>query len=212
MEDAAGEATWVLEAHGLTLVRVPTRRQPSTDHTLRQLIARVATVPTDDVELSWRCPECGARHGTPTVEYPVRGSGAPWYADAVSAAGVVYAGAGSKHPFALAMTVEPLVAQVVDEVSFHANEIAWLATLDDAERSAQRTAVWARKAALARALRHRTFLEPARIELTPADDRGIARLARSVPEFGTSWSKIELHDLPSADGFAVAVAVLPSAR
>ncbi|WP_308799780.1 hypothetical protein [Agromyces silvae] len=210
MEATAGEQSWTVDEIGVTIVRVHDERHAKgAEQVLRRLIARLSGVPADDVELDRRCGQCGARHGAPTVEYPTPPSGGRWHADVASADGIVVAATGTRHPLGVAVEAAGPLGRTIDEAAFHASELARLDTVVEAERAALRTTMWARKAALARALGHRSFLEPARIELTsPLEDDGAARLVRAVPELGAAWRRVVVHDVPGADGLAAAVAVL----
>lgn len=202
--------TWTIDEVGVTIVRVHDERHAkSAEQVLRRLIAGLAGVPGDDVELDRRCAQCGARHGAPTVEYPVPPSGGRWHADVASADGIVVAATGTRHPLGIAVEAAGPEGRTIDEAAFHAGELAVLDALVASERERLRATMWARKAALARALGHRAFLEPARIELTsPRDDDGPARLVRAVPELGASWRRVVVHDVPGTEGVAAAVAVL----
>lgn len=210
MQATPGEQTWTLDEVGVTIVRVHDERHvKGPEQVLRRLIARLSGVPGDDVELVRRCAQCGARHGVPTVEYPTLPSGGRWHADVASADGIVVAATGTRHPLGVAIETAGPEGRTIDEAAFHAGELALLDVLADPERAALRATMWARKAALARALGHRAFLEPARIELTsPREDDGSARLVRAVPELGASWRRVVVHDVPGAEGLAAAVAVL----
>jgi hypothetical protein len=210
MEATPGEQSWTLDEAGVTIVRIIAERHaPPPEQVLRRLIARAAGVPDDDVELDRRCAECGARHGTPRVEYPTMPSGARWHADVASVDGIVVAACGTRHPLGVAVELGAPQGRTIDEAAFHAGELAVLDAADDADRRRLRGRMWARKAALARALGHAAFLEPARIELTsPHDDAGTARLVRGVPELGATWRRVTVHDVPALGAVAAAVAVL----
>lgn len=210
MQASPGEQSWTVDDVGVTIVRVVGDRSVTAPElVLRRLIARLASVPHDDVELERRCAECGARHGVPTVEYPAAPSGARWHADVASADGVVVAATGTRHPLGVAVEAAGPAGRTIDEAAFHSGELAVLDRADGPARERLRTTMWTRKAALARALGHRAFLEPARVEFTsPHDDDGTARLVRAVPELGDAWRRVTVHDVPAADGLAAAVAVL----
>jgi hypothetical protein len=210
MQAMPGEELWTLDDAGVTVVRFAAERHaPAPELVLRRLIARAAGVPDDDVELDRRCAECGARHGAPRVEYPTTPSGARWRADVASADGLVVAAAGTRHPLGVAVEPAAPEGRTIDDAAFHVQELAVLAAADGAERRRLRGAMWARKAALARALGHRAFLEPARVELTsPAEDGGTARLVRGIPELGGAWRRVVVHDVPAVPGFSAAIAVL----
>ncbi len=193
------------------LVAVPGRRGGGVDAVLREHLAATAEVPADDVELDHACPECGARHGSPTVRYPTTPSGARWFADAAVAAGVVVAAVGPRHP--LGVGVEAAIGEVgpdVDEVALHPEERRRLEALDAAARPLVRATLWARKSALMRALGHTGVIEPSRLALSmPGEDDGIGRIEQTVPEFGSRWDEIRLHDVPVPGRVAASVAVLP---
>lgn len=210
MEAMPGEQSWTVDEVGVTIVRVQDERHAKgPEQVLRRLIARVSGVPGDDVELDRRCAHCGARHGAPTVEYPTLPSGGRWHADVASADGIVVAATGTRHPLGVAVEAAGPAGRTIDEAAFHAAELALLDRVAEAQRDRLRTTMWARKAALARALGHRAFLEPARIELTsPLEGEGAARLVRAVPELGAAWRRVVVHDVPGAEGLAAAVAVL----
>ncbi|WP_350347110.1 hypothetical protein ABIQ69_10725 [Agromyces sp. G08B096] len=208
---AAGGRTWRIEWAQLSVARlVADRRPPAAEQVLAGLIARTAGVPVGDVELERRCGECGARHGVPAVEYPTTPSGARWRGDAAASSGLVVAAVGMRHRLGVAVQAPGPEGAAVDEAAFHPGERARLDAVDPAERRPLRAMMWARKAALSRALGHRTFLEPARIELGEPDAGGAVRLVRGVPEFGASWRDVIVIDLPGdGDGVAAAVALLP---
>lgn len=210
MQAPPDEQTWTVEEVGVTIVRVTGERHAKApDQVLRRLVARVSGVPGDDVELLRRCSECGARHGAPTVEYPTLPSGARWYADVAAADGIVVAATGTGHPLGVAVEPAGPVGRTVDEAAFHASELALLDAATGERRERLRATMWARKAALARALGHRAFLEPARVELSPPrGDAGTGRLMRALPELGAAWRNVSVHDVPGVAGLAAAVAVL----
>jgi 4'-phosphopantetheinyl transferase len=215
MQAMPGEQTWTVDEVGVIILHVAGERHAKgPEQVLRGLVARVSGVPGDDVELLRTCAECGARHGTPTVEYPTPPSGARWYADVAAADGIVVAAAGTGHPLGVAVEQAGPAGRTIDEAAFHAGELALLDAAVGPGRERLRATMWARKAALARALGHRAFLEPARVELSsPHDDGGTGRLMRAVPELGAAWRRIAvhdvtLHDVPGAEGLAAAVAVL----
>ncbi|MDR5701321.1 hypothetical protein [Agromyces aerolatus] len=209
MQATPGEQTWTIEDAGVTIARVTgDRHAQGPEQVLRRLIALVSGVPDDDVELLRRCAECGARHGTPTVEYPTPPSGTRWYADVAAADGIVVAATGTRHPLGVAVEPAGPAGRTIDEATFHAGELARLDAATGAARDRLRATMWVRKAALARALGHRTFLEPSRIELAPLVDGAEVRLARAVPELGAGWRSVTVHDVPGVDGIAAAVALL----
>jgi len=215
MQAMYGEEVWTLDDTGVTIARVVDERHTKgTEQVLRRLLARVTGVPGDDVEVERRCGECGARHGVPTIEYPTLPSGGRWHADVAGGGGVIVAAASARHPLGVAVETAGPAGRAIDEAAFHTRELALLDTVDAAQREFLRTTMWVRKAALARVLGHRAFLEPARVELSsPRDDGGTAGLVRAVPELGAHWREVAVHDVPVADapdaeGLAAAVAIL----
>ncbi|HET8779287.1 MAG TPA: hypothetical protein VFM66_04380 [Agromyces sp.] len=42
----------------------------------------------------------------------------------------------------------------------------------------------------------------------PGDDDGEGRIARSVPEFGSVWQRVHLHDVPVPGNRVASVAVI----
>ena len=184
---------------------------PGADAVLRGLVGGAAGVPADDVELVHACAVCGARHGRPSVAYPMTPSGAPWYADVAVNADAVVAAAATRHPLGVGIEQATLdVGAVIDEAAFHASERAALDELDAARRALVRATLWARKTALLRAVGHTDFIEPSRLALTmPGDDGGVGRIERTVPEFGSGWRGIRFHDVPVPGNRAASVAVLP---
>lgn len=193
------------------VVVVGGRRAPGVDAVLRAHLAATAGVPADDVELDHACPECGARHGSPTVVYPATASGARWFADAGVAAGVVVAAVGTRHP--LGVGIERATAEaapLVDEAALHPEERERLGELDPSARPLVRAQLWARKAALLRAVGHVGVVEPARLALTiPVDDDGVGRISRTLPELGSRWDQVRFHDVAVPGRVAASVAVLP---
>ncbi|MGR2753132.1 hypothetical protein [Agromyces arachidis] len=189
------------------------RRTPAVDGVLRAHLAATADVPADDVELDHACAVCGARHGSPAVRYPATPAGAPWYADAAVAAGVVVAAVGNRHP--LGVGLEPATettTRLVDEAALHPLERAHLERLDPPTQAMVRARLWARKAALLRAVGHVGAIEPSLVAITsPLEDDGIGRISRSLPEFGSRWAEIRLHDVAVPGRLAASVAVLPRA-
>jgi 4'-phosphopantetheinyl transferase len=187
------------------------RRVPGLDAVLCALLAASAAVPADDVELDHACEQCGARHGSPVVSYPTTASGGRWYADAAVAGGVVVAAVGTRHP--LGVGVEPATADaapLIDEAALHPDERARLAAIDPAARPLVRAQLWARKAALLRAVGHVGVIEPSLLALTsPLDDDGVGRIARTLPELGSRWAEVRLHDVAVPGRVAASVAVLP---
>jgi len=215
MQAMFGEEVWTLDDSGVTIARVvDERHSKGTEQVLRRLVARVTGVPDDDVELERRCGECGARHGVPTIEYPTLPSGGRWHADVAFGGGVVVAAASARHPLGVAVETAGPSGRAIDEAAFHTGELALLETVDASQRARLRATMWVRKAALARVLGHRAFLEPARVELSsPHDDGGTARLVRAVPELGARWHDVAVHDVPVAGApdpghLAAAVAIL----
>jgi 4'-phosphopantetheinyl transferase len=193
------------------VVVVAGRRMPGVEAVLREHLASTAEVPADDIELDHACAQCGARHGSPVVSYPTTASGGRWYADAAVAGAVVVAAVGSKHP--LGIGVEPATADaapLIDEAALHPEERALLAELDPAARPLVRAQLWARKAALLRAVGHVGVIEPSMLALTsPLDDDGVGRIARTLPEFGSRWDEVRFHDVAVPGRVAASVAVLP---
>jgi hypothetical protein len=145
------------------------------------------------------------------VSYPTTASGGRWYADAAVTGGVVVAAVGSRHP--LGVGVEPASADAdpfIDEAALHPDELARLGGLDASARPLVRATLWARKAALLRAVGHVEVIEPSMLALTnPLDDDGVGRIARTLPEFGSRWSEIRFHDVAVPGRVAASVAVLP---
>jgi 4'-phosphopantetheinyl transferase len=200
-----------LEAAGArVLVLDGSRRPPTADAALRGLIASSSGVPADDVELVHACGVCGARHGRPSVAYPLTTAGAPWYADVAVSGDAVVAAATTRHP--LGVGIEPAtleVGEAIDEAAFHTSERVALDGLDAARRPLVRATLWARKTALLRALGHTDFIEPRRLALSiPGDDDGVGRITRSVPEFGSFWRLVRFHDLPVPGNRAASIAVI----
>lgn len=193
------------------VVAVAGRRGPGVDAVLRSHLAATAGVPADDVELDHACAECGARHGSPTVRYPTTPSGARWFADAAVAGGVVVAAVGTRHPLGVGVEVAVAdVAPLVDEVALHPEERARLEALDAGARPLVRATLWARKAALLRALGHAGVIEPSRLAVSlPGEDHGVGRIVHAVPEFGSRWDEVRLHDVAVPGRVAASVAVLP---
>ncbi|WP_430646116.1 hypothetical protein [Agromyces sp. GXS1127] len=187
------------------------RRGAGVDTVLRAHLAASAGVPADDVELDHACPVCGVRHGSPVVRYPTSPSGAPWYADAATDAGVVVAAVGVRHPLGVgveAATAEP--APTLDAAALHPEERERLDELDPSARALVRAQLWARKAALLRALGHLEVLEPSRIAVSmPGDDHGEARVTRSIPELGSRWEAVRIRDVAVPGRVAASVALLP---
>ena len=192
------------------VVVVGGRRVPAVDAVLRAHLAASAEVPADDIELDHACAVCGARHGSPAVVYPTTPSGARWYADAGVAGPVVVAAVGMRHP--LGVGVEPAadVAPVIEEAALHPEERARLAELDPAARPLVRAQLWARKSALLRAIGHAGVIEPSLLALSsPIDDDGVGRIIRTLPELGSRWDRVRLHDVAVPGRIAASVAVLP---
>ncbi|BDZ65929.1 4'-phosphopantetheinyl transferase superfamily protein [Agromyces mangrovi Wang et al. 2018] len=184
------------------------RRAPSATAVLRALLADRAEVPSDDIELDWSCAACGARHAAPVVGYPTTASGGRWYADAAAAPGLGVAVVDRRRTVGLAIEPVDLVdAPAIDLAAFHPSERTALDAMDDEERRVARAALWARKAALLRAVGHTRFLEPARIALSLPDDAP-GRMERSVPEFDALGAAPEFHGVPVGGGWVAAVAVL----
>lgn len=186
------------------------RRGPAADTVLRGLLARATGVPADDVELVHACTECGARHGRPSVAYPLTPSGAPWYADVAVFGDAVVGATATRHPVGVGIESAALESgAVIDEAAFHASERAALDRFDPVARAIARATLWARKSALLRAVGHTEFIEPSRLALTmPSDDGGVGRIEVSPPEFGSGWRGIRFHDVPVPGNRAATVAVL----
>lgn len=187
------------------------RRGPGVDAVLRAHLAATAGVPADDVELDHACAVCGARHGCPTVRYPTTPSGGSWFADAAVGGGVVVAAVGTRHPVGVGIEVAVADAgALVDEVALHPEERDRLEALDAAAQPLVRAMLWARKAALLRALGHAGVIEPSRLAVSlPGEDDGVGRIVRTVPDFGSTWDRIRLHDIAVPGRVAASVAVLP---
>ncbi|MBM7504324.1 4'-phosphopantetheinyl transferase superfamily protein [Agromyces aurantiacus] len=211
MELTAGDVIELGDTGVRVVAVVAGRRSPGVEAVLRAHLAATAGVPADDVELDHACAECGARHGSPTVRYPTTPSGGRWFADAAVGGGVVVAAVGTRRP--LGVGVEPAlpdVAPIVDEVALHPEERQRLEALDAAARPLVRAALWARKAALLRALGHTGVIEPSRIAVSlPGEDDGVGRIVRTVPEFGSRWDEVRIHDVPVPGRLAASVAMLP---
>ena len=193
------------------VVVVGGRRAPAVEAVLRAHLADSADVPADDIELDHGCAECGARHGSPTVAYPTTAAGGRWYADAGIAGSVVVAAVGTRHP--LGVGLEPATiasAPLVDEAALHPEERERLADLDPVARPLVRAQLWARKSALLRAVGHVGVIEPALLAVSdPVHDDGIGRITRTLPEFGSRWDRVRLHDVAVPGRVAASVAVLP---
>jgi 4'-phosphopantetheinyl transferase len=212
MDLSAGDVVELGESGVSAVVAVAGRRgSPGVDAVLRSHLAVTSGVPADDVELDHACAECGARHGSPTVRYPTTPSGARWFADAAVAGGVVVAAVGTRHPLGVGVEIAAAdVAPLVDEVALHPEERARLEALDAGSRPLVRAALWARKAALLRALGHAGVIEPSRLAVTlPGEDDGVGRITSPVPEFGSRWDEVRLHDIAVPGRVAASVAVLP---
>ncbi|GAA4368346.1 hypothetical protein [Agromyces bauzanensis] len=205
-----GELVELEETGVRVLVFAGSRRPPSADSALRGLIANSSGVPAEDVELEHACATCGARHGRVAVAYPLTPSGAPWYADVAVCGDAVVAAAATRHPLGIGMESATLDAgEAIDEAAFHAEERLALDELDTARRPLVRATLWARKTAFLRAIGHTDFIEPSRLALTiPGRDGGVGRILRSVPEFGSVWSRVEFHDIPVPGNRAASVAVI----
>ncbi|KRC58451.1 hypothetical protein ASE14_17825 [Agromyces sp. Root81] len=210
--DVAAEGELIeLEASGVRIVVVMRgRRGPAADTVLRGLLAHSTGVPADDVELVHDCVECGARHGRPSVAYPLTPSGAPWYADVAVAGDVIVSAAATRHPVGVGVESAALESgAVIDEAAFHASERTALDRFDPAARAIARATLWARKSALLRAVGHTDFIEPSRLALSmPSDDDGVGRIEVSPPEFGSGWRGIRFHDVEVPGSRAASVAVL----
>lgn len=210
--DIASAEVVELEGTGARVMVAPgVRRGAGVDAVLRAHLAASAGVPADDVELDHACPACGVRHGSPVVRYPTTPSGGSWFADAATDAGVVVAAVGTRHPLGVgveAAASEP--APALDAAALHPEERERLDELDPSARALVRAQVWARKAALLRAVGHLEVLEPSRIAVTmPGDDHGDGRITRSVPELGSRWEDVRLMDVAVPGRVAASVALLP---
>ncbi|MRG61483.1 hypothetical protein GE115_16625 [Agromyces sp. CFH 90414] len=208
VDEATGARTWTLESPRLTLARIAVDRGASTTQILARLVGTVAGVPEGDVELEMRCAVCGARHGVPVVDYPATPSGGRWIADVAADGGLAVAAVGT-HRLGVAVGAAGPEGATVDAAAFHPGELERLSAAPEGERAALRTAMWVRKAALARALGHGAFLEPARVELGAPDGDARVRLERGIPELGAAWRDVLVHDVPGNGRVAAAVAVLP---
>ncbi|GAA2039954.1 hypothetical protein GCM10009819_26550 [Agromyces tropicus] len=210
--DTAADDVVELDGTGVRVVVVTGgRRAASVESVLRAHLAASAGVPSDDVELDDACPVCGVRHGSPVVRYPTTPSGGAWFADAATGGGVVVAAVGTRHPVGVGVeAAAPEPAAALDAAALHPEERERLAVLDPSARSMARAQLWARKAALLRAVGHVEVLEPARIALTaPGDDGGDGRVVRSVPELGPGWEDLRILDVAVPGRVAASVAVLP---
>ncbi|UIP58182.1 hypothetical protein DSM26151_10530 [Agromyces marinus] len=187
------------------------RRGIGVDAALRAHVAHVAGVPADDVELDHACPLCGVRHGSPAVRYPTTPSGASWFADAATGGGVVVAAIDARHALGVGVeAVAPEPDPALDEAALHPEERARLDGLDVTARGMVRAQLWARKAAMLRAIGHVSVVEPARIALTmPGDDAGDARVVRGAPELGDGWSRVRIRDVAVPGRAAASVALVP---
>ncbi|WP_127793033.1 hypothetical protein [Agromyces sp. LHK192] len=224
---AGGGVVWAFDEHRLTIARQTGERRTAANQLLSRVVAEASDTPAEDVELVGACAECGARHGAPRIEYPAAPSGAHWVGDAVAVGGVTVAAirTGGAIGVAIGRAGPDLVR--VDATAFHPAELERLRAVPDAERAALRGRMWVRKAAVARALGHRTFVEPARVELVEpeadvlGDRSGRSVLARGIPEFGADWARVlvldvpvEVEPQPAGEGaasppLAAAVALLP---
>ncbi|WP_353827448.1 hypothetical protein [Agromyces sp. SYSU T0242] len=210
--DTPGGEVVELDGTGVRVAVVAGGRRPrGVAGLLRAHLAASAGVPADDVELDEACPVCGLRHGSPSVRYPTTPSGGTWYADAATAGGVVVAAVGTRHPVGVGVeVVTPEPSPVLDAAALHPDERARLDALDPGSRPLVRAQLWARKAALLRAVGHLDVLEPARIALSvPGDDDGEARVRRGVPEVGPGWAELRILDLDVPGRVAASVALLP---
>ena len=98
---------------------------------------------------------------------------------------------------------------MVDEAAFNPTERLALSAVEPDERPLARARLWARKEALLRALGHSELGEPSRLALSaPWLDGGEGRVIRAVPELGSTWRQVRLHDVETGDDVAAAVAVL----
>ncbi|WP_395243597.1 hypothetical protein ACGGZK_15910 [Agromyces sp. MMS24-K17] len=194
---------------GVAVAVVSERRPPAPEVLLRHLLGRQAEVPAEDVELRYGCPECGARHGRPLVEYPTTPSGAGWFGDALQSGGVVVAAVGLRRRLGVGMAVVGDGAPALDRAAFHPVEVAALAAADPDAAPALRARMWARKAAVIRALGHSGLLEPSAIALAPTEAGQAAAIVRGAPELGDGWTEARTHDLALPDGRVAAIAMLP---
>ncbi|WP_157426678.1 4'-phosphopantetheinyl transferase superfamily protein [Agromyces salentinus] len=210
MDPFSDEPTELGQTGVLVRIVVGGRRQVAPDAVLRALVARAASVPSDDVELVHACDECGARHGRVHVAYPLTASGAHRYADVAIDGGAIIAATGTRHP--LGVAVEPAAAEsgvLIDEAALHPDERRALRSLGPDEAALVRATLWARKTALLRALGHTDFIEPSRLAVSaPNEDGGVGRIERGVPEFGSFWRAVSFHDVPVPGPRAASVAIL----
>jgi hypothetical protein len=211
MDIASAEVVELEGTGARVMVAAGGRRGVGVDVVLRAHLAASAGVPADDVELDHACPVCGVRHGGPVVRYPTTPSGGPWFADAATGAGVVVAAVGTRHPLGVGVEAgAPEPAPTLDAAALHPEERQRLEELDVSSRAMVRAQLWARKAALLRAIGHLEVLEPSRIALTmPGDDHGDARITRSVPELGSRWEDVRIIDVAVPGRVAASVALLP---
>ena len=154
----------------------------------RSHLAATAGVPADDVELDHACAECGARHGSPTVRYPTtpsramvrrrrrrgrRGRRGGRHAPS---------GSGSRSPRPTSRRSSTRWRCIPRSAP---GSRRWMP-----RRPLVRAALWARKAALLRALGHAGVIEPSRLAVTlPGEDDGVGRITSPVPEFGSRWDE-----------------------
>ncbi|MDQ2661661.1 MAG: hypothetical protein M3Y46_11490 [Actinomycetota bacterium] len=207
---AEGELVELEDAGTRVLVLSGSRRPPTADAALSGLIANSSGVPADDVELVHTCGVCGARHGRVSVAYPLTTSGAPWYGDVAVRGDAVVAAATTRHPLGVGIESATIdAAGAIDEAAFHVSELEALDELDPARRALVRATLWARKAALLRAMGHTDFIEPSRLGLSiPGEERAVGRIVHSVPEFGSVWRQVRFHDVPVPGNHAASVAVV----
>lgn len=194
---------------GIAVAVLVERRPPPPETVLRQLLAREAEVPSEDVELRYGCPECGARHGRPVVEYPTTHSGAGWFGDALMLGGVLVAAVGLRRRIGIGLAAVDAAAPALDRAAFHPVEAAALAAAPEQDIPLLRAAMWARKSAVIRALGHSGLLEPSAIALEPTAPGHPAAIVRTVPELGAGWEQARAHDVPVPDGRVAAIATLP---
>ena len=194
---------------GVAVAVAAERRPPAPEVLLRHLLGREAEVPAEDVELRYGCPECGARHGRPLVEYPTTPSGAGWFGDALQSGGVVVAAVCLRRRLGVGMALVGDDAPALDRAAFHPVEVAALAAADAAGAPLLRARMWARKAAVIRALGHSGLLEPSAIAVDATDDGRAVGIVRGSPELGAGWADARVHDVPLADGRVAAIALLP---
>lgn len=197
-------------AEDVHLVWQAAGRRARIESVLAALLGELAGVPSSDVELSFACPVCGARHGRPSVGYPATPSGGEWFGDAAVGHGGQLAAASLRHRVGVGL--EAIVArpsQVLERAAFHPEELAALDALELDVRAHVRATLWARKAALLRVLGHPGILEPAGFALSiPGADAGAGRIVRANDELAGLAARIEFRDVAVTAGTAGSVAIL----